>query len=150
MSYRTTRILAVAASLAAIPILAHAEPTFLEGHVFNKRTGVPLRNAFVVIQTEIPLPVADCNGCSRFLGDLTDSNGFYSFEFSETEVDLLAADRSIGITASCVVSPEDSRTVGFSSPLVLRPGTLRRDLYIDASRRRFFTRCLGFIRQPPE
>ncbi len=72
MSFRTMSLL-----ICGVAILwsdtAHAQTAYVEGHVFNKRSGVPIEGAVVVIyenvtQGPVPILLAD---------ELTDSNGFY-------------------------------------------------------------------------
>ena len=70
-SQRMGRLICAAVMLWSGPALA--QTAYLEGHVFNKRTGIPIEGAVVVIYDNItsgPVPV--------LLADqVTDANGFY-------------------------------------------------------------------------
>ena len=106
--------------------LASAQTAFIEGHVFNKRTGVPLSGAAVRVFENVtlgPLPVELAAG-------ITDTNGFYQFE-----VDEFLGFHAI-IEVVCETATGEIR--GESSTL-LREGPIRRDVYLDA--RRHLTRC---------
>jgi hypothetical protein len=99
--------------------------SFVEGYVFNKSTGVPLRTARV----SVGFPFVPAHAVQTF----TDSNGFYSFEL-DPELG------SVSIHAICE-TPRGPAASGRSGLVDLREGTIRRDLYIDASRRRSFSTC---------
>ncbi len=106
--------------------LASAQTAFIEGHVFNKRTGVPLSGAAVRVfenATFGPLPVELAAG-------ITDANGFYQFEI----------DQFLGFPAIIeVVCGTATGEIRGGSSTLLRGGLIRRDVYLGASRR--LTRC---------
>lgn len=106
--------------------LASAQTAFIEGHVFNKRTGAPLSGAAVRVFENVtlgPLPVQLAKG-------FTDANGFYQF----------VVDEFLGFPAiiEVICGTETGEIRGGSSTL-LREGPIRRDVYLGASRRT--TRC---------
>ena len=99
---------------------------FIEGHVFNKHTGVPLSGAVVRVfetVTSGPRPVELAAG-------ITDANGFYQFEVDE----FLGFPAVIEVR--CATRKKALR--GESSAL-LREGLIRRDVYLGATQR--LTRC---------
>ena len=107
---------------------AFAQTAYLEGHIFNKRLGVPIRNAVVVVYENItvgPLPFLLAKGT-------TDENGFYQFEIG----DLFP----VGvIEVFCRTKDNGLVTGGSFAPLqdqVIR----RRDIFLDVPRR--FDACL--------
>ena len=105
---------------------ALAQTADIEGHVFNKRTGVPLSGALVRVFENVtlgPLPVLLAKG-------ITDANGFYQFVVDE----FLGSPAIIEVI--CGTATGEIR--GGSSTL-LREGLIRRDVYLGASRR--LTRC---------
>jgi hypothetical protein len=98
--------------------------TFIEGHVFNKWTGVPLSGALVRV-------LAD-EGPPRFLvHQLTDQNGFYHFErsWSISQVPI-----------SVICGTDHDAIVGASEAPIWEGAIFRRDIYLDAPRR--LKRCL--------
>lgn len=109
------------------PTLAAAQVAFVEGHVFNKRTGIPLKGAVVRVFENVtvgPLPIELASG-------VTDANGFYQFE----------VDQFLGFPAIIeVVCETATGQIGGRSSAILREGLIRRDLYLAARRR--LTRCL--------
>ena len=106
--------------------LASAQTVFIEGHVFNKRTGVPLSGAAVRVFENVtlgPLPVELAAG-------ITDANGFYQFE----------VDEFLGFPAIIeVVCETATGEIRGGSSTLLREGPIRRDVYLEARRR--LTRC---------
>jgi hypothetical protein len=120
---------ALMVSLLFTPGLAAAQAAFLEGHVFNKRTGVPLSGAMVRVVEDVtsgPLPVELGAG-------FTDANGFYQF----------TVEQFLGFPATIeVVCVTPTGILRGGSSALLREGPIRRDVYLGASRR--LTRC-----QPP-
>ena len=102
--------------------LAFAQTAFVEGHVFNKRTGEPLPGATVRVTENVtagPLPVELASGT-------TDANGFYQFEIDEF----------LGFPATIEVACETARReIRGKSSAVLREGLIRRDVYLGATRR---------------
>jgi hypothetical protein len=70
-----SRTLCLLICAAGIPwcSTALAQTAYLEGHVFNKRSGVPIEGAVVVIYENVtlgPVPIL-------LAEDVTDGNGFY-------------------------------------------------------------------------
>jgi len=106
--------------------LASAQTAFIEGHVFNKGTGVPLSGAAVRVFENVtlgPLPVELAAG-------ITDANGFYQFE----------VDEFLGFPAIFeVVCETATGEIRGGSSTLLREGSIRRDVYLEARRR--LTRC---------
>jgi len=106
--------------------LASAQTVFIEGHVFNKFTGVPLSGAVVRVLENItvgPLPIVLAVG-------VTDANGFYQFEVD----DFLGASAIIEVV--CGIRKGEIR--GRSSA-TLREGLIHRDVYLTSKQR--LTRC---------
>ena len=105
-----------------------AESARIEGHVFNLTSGVPLEN----VSIELCYLQDDLIAC--LLRDVTDANGFYSFEVG-------AGQERIRIDATC----NNGRTIVegmMRLPSEVRPGeTIQRDAYLPASRKRSFHRC---------
>ena len=112
--------------LVLTPGLAAAQAAFVEGHVFNKLTGVPLSGAEVRVFENVtagPLPVELGAGP-------TDSNGFYQF----TVEHFLGFPAFIEVFCSTPVGDIHGR-----SSAQLREGNVRRDVYLEVPRR--LTRC---------
>jgi hypothetical protein len=111
---------------------AHAQSreettVLVEGHVFNLRTGTPIRGAFV-------FPIPDV----AFDGPLTDANGFFSLE-----VDLAIYD---SLVATCrFQSRGKPETTSLSSSLLPTRVVdyLRRDFYLDVQRSTAQVHCLA-------
>ena len=106
------------------------DETILEGHVFNLQTGVPIHRAEVTIPNEdwpnIPLRVG------------TDQNGFYTLTFlSDGPVEL------VGFCSITTSRRGRAHIVGdtTTTTVVPRPGVMRRDLYLDVTRRRGAVVC---------
>ena len=107
------------------------ESATIEGHVFNKLTGVPAEGSSVVIRghsnvsPSVPVVLAR---------DHTDGNGFYSLEVSDRDFDF----DGYTVWVSCVLAKRkrgEARSVyGQSFLRGLRSGILRRDVYIEAGR----------------
>ena len=118
-------------TLIAIAVSAHAQSredttVLVEGHVFNLRTGTPIRGALV---SPIPSPALD--------GTLTDENGFFSLE-----VDLAIYD---SLAAQCrFQSRGEPEAISWSSSLLPTRvvNYLRRDLYLDVQRSAAQVHCL--------
>jgi len=102
--------------------------TTIEGHVFNKFTGVPLEGAAFVITIfdELGTRLGEATGYS-------DSNGFY------------VAEVNVNFTVRLEVSCRTNRGVvtALVSPPRLGPEIVRRDAYLEVSRNRSFTACLA-------
>jgi hypothetical protein len=106
--------------------VASAQTAFVEGHVFNSRSGAPLPGATVVVVENItvgPLPIELASG-------VTDSNGFYQFQID----DFLGAPATIEVMCGTA-----KRRVRGGSSAVLRDGVIRRDIYLNV--RRHLRRC---------
>ncbi len=76
---RSLGIFAAIVGVMLAPTLAAAQVAFVEGHVFNKRTGIPLKGAVVRVFENVtvgPLPIELASG-------VTDANGFYQFEVDQ-------------------------------------------------------------------
>ena len=87
---RLTPVFAALAAVFSVASLASAQTAFVEGHVFNIRTGAPLPGATVRVTENItvgPLPIELAAG-------ITDENGFYQFEID----DFLGAQATIEVT----------------------------------------------------
>ncbi len=125
------------AVVVCVPLLAGsaaADSIFVEGHVLNLRTGVPLRAASVLLTDPLTGVII---GSRSYPDDvvgrgLTDDSGFFSIELREVEPDR----GPLAISATCRTPKAVRRTDRLTNRVVLRPGTLRRDLYIDAFRQR--------------
>ena len=115
---------------------ATADPLFVEGHVRNLQTGMPLRVAVVSLTDTFSVPVGSP---PEIVGKpaLTDDSGFFSIELSEEELDR----GWVEIAATCKTATGVRRTDRLTHRIVLRPGTIRRDLYIDAFRSRRNRTC---------
>ena len=117
-------VLATGASATAAPddVL-----TTIEGHVFNKFTGVPLTGAVVVVTILDDLGSELGSGITR-----TDSNGLYS------------VDVNVRFFVRIEVSCRTGRGVVVSSvsPPRLGPEVVRRDAYLEGPLARSFSTCL--------
>lgn len=101
---------------------ATAQTAYLEGHVFNRETGVPIEKAAFVIYENIslgPVPILLADG-------VTDANGFYQAEVPAVFL--------TGFIAVFCRTP-DGVVVRGSSSAPLRDGeTRRRDIYLKTPR----------------
>ncbi len=102
--------------------------TTIEGHVFNKFTGVPLQGAVVEFVVLDELGEVLGSGTAH-----TDPNGFYSFDVN---VNLF-----VRIEVSCL-SHRGEATSSVSPPS-LGPEIVRRDAYVNGPDRRSFTTCIS-------
>ena len=107
-----------------VPVAASAQfedHTFLEGHVFDKRTGRPLSFAFVEVVDNFSLHPERV----VFAEGFTDLNGFYQFV-------ITVPWPSVAIDATC-----ETRTgpIYGGSGANLREGTIRRDIYLGDGRK---------------
>ena len=121
-------------SLLATPSLA--DSIFVEGHVRDLRSGVPIRGASVSL--------ADPRSASTHFPPevvgkvvVTDDSGFFGSELREEELYREYLD----IFARCITRRGIRQTDRLTHRVVLRPGTVRRDLYIDAFRSRRNRTC---------
>jgi len=96
------------------------ETIFIEGHVFDRRTGVPISGAVVVL----PDPCFICLSIPEPIRIITDDNGFFATAYRPRP---LGAGFTILITASCVGKRGIYRG---ETEAILRPGTIRRDIYL--------------------
>ena len=116
-------------ALGLLPAEALAQTAFLEGHVFDKRTGVPIAGAVVRVYENVtvgPIPIE--LGVSD-----TDSNGFYEIQIGQF----------LGFPAIIEVACKTPRgEVRGEGSALLREGTIRRDIYLAARPR--LIRCQGF------
>jgi hypothetical protein len=118
---RLIRVFAALVAVFSVASLASAQTAFVEGHVFNIRTGAPLPGATVRVTENItagPLPIELAVG-------VTDENGFYQFEID----DFLGAPAIVEV--ACL---NTRREVRGKSTAALRDGVIRRDVYLKAGR----------------
>jgi hypothetical protein len=123
------QLLTLLVTLVVVPSMALGlDETFVEGHVFNRRTGVPIEGAVV----RLPDPCIPCARPPIPLELITDENGFYSALFwgggswMTIEIEVVCTTRHGEITGG---SESD-----------LRPGTVRRDIYLSGPKR--LSRCI--------
>ena len=121
------RIIGTGVSAISVALLcsgaALAQTAYLEGHVFNKRSGVPIEGASVLIYENVshgPVPILLAN-------TFTDGNGFYEAEVAS---DL----RFSAIHVFC--RTPGGVVVRGSSRAPLQEGVIRRrDVYLEVPRR---------------
>lgn len=123
------QLLTLLVTLVVVPSMALGlDETFVEGHVFNRRTGVPIEGAVV----RLPDPCIPCARPPIWQELITDENGFYSGLFwgggswMTIEIEVVCTTRHGEITGG---SESD-----------LRPGTVRRDIYLKGPR--WLSRCI--------
>ena len=117
--------LLLVASVASGQEETESNLVLVEGHVFNKHTGVPLENATVW-----------SNPPFRFVLVRTDENGFYSL--------WVIPGVDTALTAACEFQTKKGENVSRSASIGLPEvplEPLRRDLYVDARRKRGFSHC---------
>ena len=127
MSFRTISLL-----ICGVAILwsdtAHAQTAYVEGHVFNKRSGVPIEGAVVVIYENVtlgPVPIL-------LADELTDGNGFYQAGVTTTF--------PVGII-EVFCRTRNGAVVRGASSAPLQDGVIRRrDIYLETPRR--LRKCL--------
>jgi hypothetical protein len=105
------------------------ETIFIEGHVFDRRTGVPISGALVVL----PDPCFICASIPEPVEIITDDNGFFGTAYRPVP---RSAGFTISITASCV---GQRGIYSGETEAILRPGTIRRDIYLRIRER--ISRC---------
>jgi hypothetical protein len=114
------------------------ESATIEGHVFNKLTGVPAEGSSVEIRGHSNVSPSGPVVLAR---DHTDGNGFYSLEVSDRDFDF----DGYTVWVSCVLAKrkgDEARSVhGQSFLRGLHSGVLRRDVYIEAGRFRRRVLC---------
>jgi hypothetical protein len=118
--------------ITAAPFAAGAESAFVEGRVFNKRSGAPLENARVsVLSGEVGITATI--GSEPFevpLGhSITDGNGFYSIEIDLADVPEIARAYS-SVRAECAIGDQTKSSPAQTHPVRFRPETIHRDLYV--------------------
>ena len=103
---------------------AVAQTADIEGHVFSKRSGVPIEAAVVVITENVtlgPLPI--------LLGeDTTDENGFY-------QVRIPTPIFPVGVVEVFCRTPDAVVVRGVSSAPLQDDVIRRRDIYLETPRR---------------
>jgi hypothetical protein len=119
-------------SSGALAQLIVAPPEVLiEGHVFNKRTGVPLEGAIIAVATPgLGLPRITPES------PRTDTNGFYSI--------VINNDHFFDLFAICNFETENGDPRSARSHAIINAfgrAELRRDFYVDARPNRRFTKC---------
>ena len=101
---------------------AQAQSAFVEGHVFNKKTGRPIAGALVQVFENVtagPLPIL-------LAEDVSDANGFYEVEVTEF----------LGFGANIEVLCRTKKgAISGQGSAILREDTIRRDIYLRAPRR---------------
>ncbi len=119
----------LALCLSFLTSSALADSIFVEGHIRDLRTGMPIRAATVSL-TDLRFATTDSSSSPEIVGKsvFTDDSGFFSIELREEELDREWVD----ISATCVTRSGVHQTDRFTHRVVLRLGTIRRDLYIDA------------------
>ena len=137
--------------LVCLPGAALAENGFVEGTVFSKKTGVPLQNAVVFLNAVNPVICnaigAPCSDVSvRLIGKraITDGNGFYSIEVSESVIEELATGLLGRVVAIATCSKKDRARSSDPNAhrFELMPGVVEiRNLYVDVGIRRAFDSC---------
>lgn len=116
----SVRIATVLFLLIPIPLPAQAQlaETFVEGHVFNRRTGVPISGALV----RLPDSCIPCARPSLPQDLVTDDNGFYSARF-------IGGSSLVSIPIQVICVTARGQIMG-GSQADLRPGTVRRDIFL--------------------
>ena len=114
----------------AAPALAQPVDTFVEGHVFNRKTGVPIAGAIV----RLPDACIPCAGPSIPRELTTDDNGFYSAGFFGGSSSSIVPIEVVCLTRLGVIAG--------GSEADLRPGTVRRDVYLRGPTN--LSKCLPF------
>ncbi len=103
---------------------AVAQTADIEGHVFNKRSGVPIEGAVVVIYENVTLgPIPFLLG-----EDTTDGNGFY-------QVRIPTPNFPVGVVEVFCRTPDAVVVRGISSAPLQDDVIRRRDIYLETPRR---------------
>jgi len=127
MRSRIQALIVTVGMLSAGP--AWAQSASLEGHIFHKRTGVPIEGAVVVVHENVtlgPIPILLAEG-------LSDGNGFYQF--------ALDAVFPVGVIQVFCRTPSGVVVHGTSSAPLEDHTVRRRDIYLETPR--FLQRCLA-------
>lgn len=120
---RWTLCWAAFSSLALFAGDALAQETFVEGHVFNFRSGRPIANASI----EVSVGCAICAVVPTVVGyDVTDANGFYEVKVGPLR-DVAFDYDTVNVRVSCRNS--EALYTGYANAK-LRNETLRRDVYL--------------------
>jgi hypothetical protein len=131
--------------MLGLPVAAAtAEPVVVEGHVFNKLTGVPVTFAAVTLEgtgatiggTYYPLILGSA---------FSDSNGFYRIEL-DYEASVESHDN---LHAACLTAGGLKRTGRMATRIAIVPGVFQRDLYIEGlTAARVATHCRVELPEP--
>ena len=120
--HRMSLLICSAATLMSTSAVARTAD--IEGHVFNKRNGIPIEGAVVVIYENVtlgPIPI--------LLGEAnTDGNGFY-------QVRIPAPTFPVGVIEVFCRTPKGVVVRGISSAPLEGAVIRRRDIYLDMPRR---------------
>jgi hypothetical protein len=129
-------LIPLALCLSLFGTQALADSIFVEGHIRDLSTGIPIRAA--VVSLTDPRTAAN-HSPPEVVGKwaITDDSGFYSIELREEELDR----EYLEISATCKTRKRIRTTDALTHRVVLRPGSIRRDLYIDAFRSRRSRTC---------
>ena len=103
---------------------AFAQNADIEGHVFNKRSGVPIEGAVVVVYENVtlgPVPIL-------LAKDITDANGFY-------QVRIPTPTFPVGVIEVFCRTPNGVVVRGASSAPLQDSVIRRRDIYLRTGRR---------------
>jgi len=102
---------------------ALAQTAYLEGHVFNKRSGTPIEGAVVVIRENValgPVPIL-------LAEDVTDGNGFYQTSVTTTF--------PVAVIEVFCRTPRGVVVGGASSAPLQDDVIRRRDIYLEIPQR---------------
>jgi hypothetical protein len=126
-----------------VPATAIAQGGFVEGTVFDKRTGTPLENALVTVTSSDGVCTADLGGeCTvPVVGQqvLTDGNGFYSIEISEERLHELMRAGLLGRMRAVAICARRGKTHSSDKnphPIHPNSGVEVRNLYVTLAGRR--------------
>jgi len=117
--FRTSVLLCVAILWSDAAL---AQTAYLEGHVFDKRSGIPIEGAVVVIHENVttgPVPIL-------LAEDVTDANGFYDASVS--------TDFPVGVIEVFCRTPRGAVVNEGSSALLQDDVIRRRDIYLPLRR----------------
>lgn len=135
--------------LLSLPCLSVAENGFVEGTVFNKKTGIPVANAQVSLWAfdglVCPAHVVVCPPYTgiRRVGEIstTDGNGFYSIEVSADGLRLARLLGKMQLRATCVSRSRLVESDPNAHLVYVHEGVETRNLYLDVSWSRRFDTC---------
>jgi hypothetical protein len=134
---------------SSAPQAQDATTTWVEGHVFNKWTGVPLQNVAIFLGPYPPPARPPGRSDVIFIPPAprayTGASGFYSIPLTPS---INVPPGEVRLTAVCFTRLKEGELpfVKVESTVLLRPGTLQRDLYVAGPRRGTFDYCqfVGF------